>query len=927
MPQQNPAAFFYANKKLPTCTIFCNNILMEKTYNPKYIEQHWAKFWEESGFFRPGEKGNPYCIVIPPPNVTGSLHMGHGFQHTLMDILIRYQRMQGSNTLWQTGTDHAGIATQLVVLQQLAAQGRDIKKLTRTEFEKSVWEWKEKSGNIISRQMRRFGISVDWSRERFTMDAGLSAAVQKVFIQLYKEGLIYRGKKLVNWDPVLNTAVSDLEVVSEEVDSHLWYIRYPVEDSKASLIVATTRPETMLGDTAVAVHPEDERFADLIGKYAILPLTEKRIPIIADEYVDREFGTGCVKITPAHDFNDYEVGQRHDLPLINIFTPQATINENAPEIYRGMDRFDARKQIVQDLKDANLLVKIEPYITKIPKSDRTDAIIEPYLTNQWFVKTKPLAKPAIDAVETGEIKFIPANWAKTYLQWLNNIEDWCISRQLWWGHRIPAWYSADGNIYVGANEIEIRKQHKLKNNVKLTQDEDVLDTWFSSALWPFSSLGWPKKTKDLTFFYPTNVLVTGFDIIFFWIARMVMMGLKFTKQVPFKEVYITGLIRDSEGQKMSKSKGNILDPIDLVDGISLKDLIAQRTKNLMQPMLAQQIEQATRKEFPEGIKGYGTDALRFTFCALASTGRDINFDLNRLEGYRNFCNKIWNAARFVLMNQTLTTSKLTIADRWIVSKLQTVIAEIQSAIKLYRFDLMAQTLHEFIWHEYCDWYLEFCKIGKTADNTMMKVLETILRLIHPIMPFISEEIWQQVAQLAGKKGATIMLQPYPKANKKFIDKRAEEEIKWLKKIIISIRNIRGEMNIPPTKSLLLLLKKGSAQDKKYLKNHQPYLLSLARLESIKWLKDTAKPPPAATALADKLELHIPIENVINRTAERERLTKETTKLEKDIERSVNKLSNENYVNKAPHEIVANERKMLKDNQNALEKLQNQLKNI
>lgn len=895
---------------------------MEKTYNPKYIEQHWAKIWEESGYFSPSGKGDPYCIVIPPPNVTGTLHMGHGFQHTLMDVLIRYHRMQGFNTLWQVGTDHAGIATQMVVLQQLIAQGKKPSELTREEFLQHAWKWKEKSQGNISGQMRRLGISVDWRRERFTLDDNMSLAVQKAFIDLYKEGLIYRGKRLVNWDPVLRTAVSDLEVISEEQDGFLWHISYPVEDSKEAIIVATTRPETMLGDAAVAVHPEDERYQELIGKYVRLPLTERRIPIIADDYVDREFGTGCVKITPAHDFNDYQVGQRHDLPMLNIFTPDAKINADAPGTYTGLDRFAARKKIIHDLKEAHFLVKAEPYKVKVPKGDRSDAIIEPYLTDQWYVKATVLAKPAIEAVTQGHIKFVPENWAKTYLQWLENIEDWCISRQLWWGHRIPAWYDEQQNIYVGHNEQEVREQYQLDKNVILHQDNDVLDTWFSSALWPFATMGWPQKTPELATFYPTSVLVTGFDIIFFWVARMVMMGLKFIKQVPFKEVYITGLIRDAEGQKMSKSKGNILDPIDLVDGIGLDDLVKKRTYGLMQPGLEQKIAQATRREFPEGIKAHGMDALRFTFCALASTGRDINFDVNRLEGYRNFCNKIWNATRFVMMQpREHFNKKPTLADYWIRSRLHSTIRLVEEALSEYRFDLMAQHLYDFIWKEYCDWYLELCKAEQNTSSIMLETLESILRLIHPIMPFISEEIWQQVGPLVGKNGS-LMLQLYPLFDEQQIDQEAIDNVALLQKIIISVRNIRGEMNIPPNKELPLLLKKGSAKDRKVIEHYQHYLITLAHLASVAWTDE--KLTAAATAVIGELELYIPLANIIDLSAERDRLHKEVTKLQKDIDYLAKKLNDVSFLDKAPKDIVNKEKLKLEEKQTILAKLKQQL---
>jgi valyl-tRNA synthetase len=897
---------------------------MEKTYNPKYIEQHWSEAWEDKGYFIPSGKNDPYCIVIPPPNVTGTLHMGHGFQHSLMDVLIRYHRMCGFNTLWQVGLDHAGIATQMVVMQQLLAKGKDPYKMSREEFEQHVWEWKEQSRNGIDKQMRRIGVSADWQRERFTMDEGFSSAVHKVFVDLYDEGLIYRGQKLINWDPILNTAISDLEVVFEEQDGFLWFVRYPLENSKDYIVIATTRPETILGDVAIAVHPEDERFKHLVGKYAYAPLTERRIPIIADDYVDPEFGAGCLKITPAHDFNDYAIGKRHDLPLINIFTPKAQINENAPKIYQGLDRFIARKKIVEDLKTGDFLIKIEPYKVKVPKCDRTDAIIEPYLTDQWFIKMKTLAKPAIDAVVNGDIKFIPENWSKTYLQWLENIEDWCISRQLWWGHRVPAWYDAAQNIYVGNNESEVRNKYKLAADVELKQDNDVLDTWFSSALWPFVTLGWPKDKVELKTFYPTSVLVTGFDIIFFWVARMVMMGLKFTGEVPFKEVYITGLIRDGEGQKMSKSRGNVLDPIDLVDGISLEALLAKRTDGLMQLSFAKKIEQATRREFPSGIKAYGMDALRFTYCALASTGRDINFDINRLEGYRNFCNKIWNATRFVLMQQQVeklqAKQNLTLADRWIVSRLQTVIRDVREALSNYRFDLLAQNIYEFIWHEYCDWYLELCKAEEHVSHTMVVVLETILRLIHPIMPFISEEIWQQVKGLVDKQGETIMREPYPEFDDAQIDENADATINWLKKAVVGIRNIRGEMDINPSKPMRLLLNKGSAEDKTLLKQCEHYLMALANLETIEWMQADTKIQRAATALVGDLELYVPLANLIDLSAEKERLNKEINKLQKDIDVLAGRLNNPAFVERAPQEIVQSEQVKLQEKQTALTKL-------
>nr|WP_232220439.1 valine--tRNA ligase [Legionella tunisiensis] len=794
---------------------------MDKTYSPQAIERACYEKWESHHYFEPRGEGKVYCIMLPPPNVTGSLHMGHGFQHTLMDTLIRYKRMQGAKTLWQPGTDHAGISTQLVVERQLDSKGLSRKDMNREEFLEHVWHWKEESGNQITSQMRRIGSSVDWSRERFTMDEGLSAAVQKVFVQLYDEGLIYRGTRLVNWDPKLGTAVSDLEVISEEEEGCLWHIRYPVVDSNESIIIATTRPETLLGDTAVAVHPDDSRYQHLIGKQLQLPLCDRTIPVIADDYVDMEFGSGCVKITPAHDFNDHEIGKRHNLPSINILTKKATINKNAPLPYQGMDRFVARELIIQDLGKVDLLVKTEPHKLKVPRGEKSNVIIEPLLTDQWYVKINPLAEPAIEAVEKGEIRFIPENWSKTYFQWMENIEDWCISRQLWWGHRIPAWYDSHGHVYVGYSENDVRFKYSLDESVSLKQDEDVLDTWFSSALWPFSTLGWPERTPELEQFYPTSVLVTGFDIIFFWVARMIMMGLKFTGKVPFKEVIITGLIRDSEGQKMSKSKGNVLDPIDIIDGIELDKLIEKRTSNLMLTSVRDKIAKATRKEFPEGIAAFGTDALRFTFCSLASTGRNVRFDMGRVEGYRNFCNKLWNASRYVLLNTDEEqidfgdgAFQYSPADQWILSRLQHTIAQCHHYFETYRFDLLANTLYEFVWHEYCDWYLELSKpvlydnnalaaMKRGTRRTLIHVLDQILKLLHPIMPFITEEIWQRTSKLTSQNGETIMLSPYPQVNKDFINPEVEEELAWLKSVIQSVRTIRSEMTISPAKLIPL----------------------------------------------------------------------------------------------------------------------------
>jgi len=914
---------------------------LSKSYDPHAIEQRIYEAWERAGDFAPSGQGKPYCIMIPPPNVTGSLHMGHAFQDTLMDTLIRYHRMQGDNTLWQAGTDHAGIATQMVVERQLEAEGKTRHDLGREQFVQRAWKWKAESGGTITRQLRRMGASLDWSRERFTMDDGLSHAVTEVFVRLHEEGLIYRGKRLVNWDPVLHTAVSDLEVVSEEEAGHLWHIRYPIAGTKEHLIVATTRPETMLGDTAVAVHPEDERYQRLIGKMVELPLTGRKIPVIADEYVDEEFGSGCVKITPAHDFNDYEVGKRHNLPQINIFTIDARI-ELPGTPYQGLDRFKARKQIVADLEARNLLEKVQDHKLMVPRGDRTGAVVEPFLTDQWYVKVAPLAAEAIKAVEEGRIKFVPENWTKTYYEWMRNIQDWCISRQIWWGHRIPAWYDADGNVYVARSAAEARTMAKRKHGqeVPLEQDEDVLDTWFSSALWPFSTLGWPEQTKELKTFYPTSVLVTGFDIIFFWVARMIMMGLKFTGEAPFREVYIHGLVRDAHGQKMSKSKGNILDPIDLIDGIDRESLVAKRTRGLMQPQMAKKIEQATRKEFAGGIPVYGTDALRFTFASLATQGRDIKFDLGRIDGYRNFCNKLWNAARYVLMNTEgqdcglAGAVELNVADRWIISRLQEVAAEVETAFRDYRFDLAAQAIYGFVWHEYCDWYLELSKVVLTdarsrpeqrrgARHTLVRALETLLRMLHPIMPFITEEIWQRVAKLAGKTGASIMREPYPRPEKEKTDPSATEEMRWTMAVIAGVRNIRGEMDISPGKPLPLLVQDGSAMDKKYLDAQRHYLVALARAESIGWIVKGQEAPESATALIGHMKVLIPLGSLINKQAELERLSKEMEKIEKDLSRAKAKLANPDFVARAPKNVVERENRRVQQFETALANLRSQ----
>ncbi|HEY8099111.1 MAG TPA: valine--tRNA ligase, partial [Methylobacter sp.] len=930
------------------------------------IEQRWYQTWEEKGYFAAKPEGESYCIMIPPPNVTGSLHMGHAFQDTIMDALTRYHRMKGCSTLWQPGTDHAGIATQMVVERLCNAEGKTRHDLGREQFLEKVWEWKEESGGTITRQLRRMGSSLDWNRERFTMDDGMSDAVQEVFIRLYEEGLIYRGKRLVNWDPVLHTAVSDLEVLSEEENGSMWHLRYPLSNGQGHLIVATTRPETMLGDAAVAIHPSDERYKHLLGEFVILPLTGRRIPIIADEYVDPEFGTGCVKITPAHDFNDYEVWSRHrhnsviqDLPhggLINLFTVDAAIrgndegeNDLIPAKYCGLDRFEARKQIVADLDAAGLLEKIVDHKLMVPRGDRTNSVIEPLLTDQWYVKVAPLAEPAIAAVENGDIKFVPDNWKNTYFEWMRNIQDWCISRQIWWGHRIPAWYDELGNIYVGNSEQAVRAKHNLPEGYALRQDEDVLDTWFSSALWPFSTLGWPEQNPELAKHYPTSVLVTGFDIIFFWVARMIMMGLKFQGEVPFKEVYIHGLVRDAEGQKMSKSKGNVLDPIDIIDGIELEALVAKRISGMMQPHLAKKIEQDTRKHFPDGIQSYGTDALRFTFASLASTGRDIRFDLARTEGYRNFCNKLWNAARFVLMNTEEQDNGLSDApchysqvDRWITSRLHQVTAATSSAIENYRFDLAAQAIYEFTWNEYCDWYLELAKISLQSGDealqrgtrkTLLTVLESILRLAHPIMPFITEEIWQRVAPLAGiiaNDGVhtdTIMLQPYPVADEAQIDNIAIAETNWVMNFILGVRRIRGEMNIAPSKPLPIFLQNGSIADQQSLSHNGIYLQKLGRLNSITWLTPSESTPESAIALVGEMKILIPMAGLIDKEAELARLEKEIQKINNDLPRVEGKLNNPAFVDKAPPEVIDKEKAKLADLRSMLNNLEEQQRKI
>ncbi|WP_372821458.1 valine--tRNA ligase [Pseudomonas parafulva] len=935
---------------------------MDKTYQPHAIETSWYNTWESENYFAPQGAGESYTIMIPPPNVTGSLHMGHGFNNAIMDALIRFRRMQGRDTLWQPGTDHAGIATQMLVERQLEAKGQNRHDLGREKFLEKVWEWKEQSGGNISRQIRRLGSSVDWSRERFTMDDGLSEAVKEAFVRLHEDGLIYRGKRLVNWDTKLHTAISDLEVENHDEKGHLWNLRYPLADGattaegKDHLVVATTRPETLLGDVAVAVNPTDERYQALIGKFVELPLVGRRIPIIADDYCDPEFGTGCVKITPAHDFNDYEVGKRHNLPLLNIFDKNATVlaavqafnldgsvNENLdtslPAQYAGLDRFVARKQMVADLDAQGLLVSVDDHALKVPKGDRSGTVIEPWLTDQWYVSTKPLAEPAIAAVEDGRIQFVPKQYENMYFSWMRDIQDWCISRQLWWGHRIPAWYDEAGQVYVGRNEEEVRTKHGLGSDVVLRQDDDVLDTWFSSGLWTFSTLGWPEQTEFLKKFHSTDVLVTGFDIIFFWVARMIMLTMHLIKnedgtpQVPFKTVYVHGLVRDGQGQKMSKSKGNVLDPLDIVDGITLEALLEKRTSGLMQPKLAEKIAKQTKAEFPEGIASYGTDALRFTFCSLASTGRDIKFDMGRVEGYRNFCNKIWNAARYVLdkgedCGQNGEAYELSLADRWIISQLQRTEAEVTRQLEQFRFDLASQALYEFVWNQYCDWYLELSKPVLWDENapierargtrrTLVRVLEVVLRLAHPFMPFITEEIWQRIAPLAGVQGKTIMLQPWPEANESRIDAGAEGDIEWLKELMVGLRNIRAEMNIGPGKPLPLFLKNANADDQRRLQENEALLKKLAKVETFTVLGEQDEAPLSATALVGDLQVLVPMAGLIDKDAELARLNKEIQRLQGEVQRVGGKLSNAAFVDKAPPAVIEKERAKLAESEQAL----------
>ncbi|MEQ5274287.1 valine--tRNA ligase [Proteus terrae] len=941
---------------------------LDTTYNPAEIEQPLYQHWEKNGYFKANgdTTKESFCIVIPPPNVTGSLHMGHAFQQTIMDTMIRYQRMQGKNTLWQSGTDHAGIATQMVVERKIAAEeGKNRHDYGRDAFIDKIWEWKAESGGNISNQMRRLGNSVDWERERFTMDEGLSKAVKEAFVRLHKEDLIYRGKRLVNWDPKLHTAISDLEVENREVKGSMWHLRYPLADGaktaegKDYLIVATTRPETMLGDTGVAVNPEDPRYKDLIGKEIILPIVNRRIPILADEHADMEKGTGCVKITPAHDFNDYEVGRRHQLPMINIMDFDGNIRVSAevldtngvesdvysteiPEAYQGMERFAARKAIVAEFERLGLLEEIKPHDLTVPYGDRGGVVIEPLLTDQWYVRAAPLAKPAVEAVKNGDIQFVPKQYENMYFSWMNDIQDWCISRQLWWGHRIPAWYDNQGNVYVGRDEEEVRRENNIAADVALRQDEDVLDTWFSSALWTFSTLGWPENTEALKTFHPTNVLVSGFDIIFFWIARMIMMTMHFIKdedgkpQIPFNTVYMTGLIRDEEGQKMSKSKGNVLDPLDMIDGISLENLLEKRTGNMMQPKMAEKIAKRTSKEFPEGIEAHGTDALRFTLAALASTGRDINWDMKRLSGYRNFCNKLWNASRFVLMNTEDQDCgyqggemAFSLADRWILAEFNNTVKAYREALDNYRFDIAAGILYEFTWNQFCDWYLELSKPAvhkgndaqkRAARHTLIEVLEGLLRLAHPIIPFITETIWQRVKEVKGIEGETIMLQAFPEFDASLVDEQALNDLEWIKEVIVAVRNIRAEMNIAPGKPLEVILRGADDNAKRRVSDNIGFLKAMGRLADIRPLAEGEEAPLSVNKLVNGAELLIPMAGFIDKDAELARLDKELEKVEKDISTLDSKLSNDGFVSRAPEAVVAKERERLATCLNAKEKL-------
>jgi valyl-tRNA synthetase len=953
---------------------------MEKTFNPSDIEQSLYQSWEDQGYFSPTGEGDSYCIAIPPPNVTGSLHMGHAFQQTIMDTLIRYQRMQGKNTLWQTGCDHAGIATQMVVERKIAAEEEKTRHdYGREGFIDKIWQWKEESGGTIGKQMRRLGNSIDWSRERFTMDEGMSEAVQEVFVRLFEDDLIYRGKRLVNWDPKFHTAISDLEVENKDKKGHMWHLRYPLADGATTsegldyIVVATTRPETMLGDTGIAVNPNDERYKHLIGKQVLLPLVNRLIPIVGDDHADMEKGTGCVKITPAHDFNDNEVGKRHNLPLINILDKSAAILTSAeiydnkgepseaystelPAEFAGLDRFVARKAIVAKFDELGLLVEVKEHDLVAPYGDRSGVIIEPLLTDQWYVRVEKLAQPAVDAVKDGQIEFVPKQYENLYFSWMRDIQDWCISRQLWWGHRIPAWYDENGKVYVGRTEEEIRQNNDIAENMSLKQDDDVLDTWFSSALWTFSTLGWPNQTEDLKTFHPTDVLVTGFDIIFFWVARMIMMTMHFNKdengkaQIPFKKIYMTGLIRDENGDKMSKSKGNVIDPLDMIDGISLEDLLAKRTGNMMQPKLATKITKLTQKEFPNGIEGHGTDALRFTLTSVATTGRDISWDMKRLEGYRNFTNKLWNASRYVLMNteehdcgKDGGEMEFSLADRWILGQFQQTVKTVHEAFDTFRFDLASQALYEFTWNQFCDWYLELTKPvffkgteaqQRATRHTLVNILEGLLRLMHPIMPYITETIWQRVVPLTNfiaehgsKQGDSIMVQSFPQFDESQYDQKAIDDLEWVKQFIVAIRNIRGEMDISPAKALPVLLKNVNNNDQRRLDENQQFLSALAKLESITVLNDNDEEPLSASALIGELTVLIPMAGLIDKDAEIARLNKAIDKLTKDADRTRGKLSNEKFVSKAPAAVIQKEKDKLSEAESALTQMASQKKQI
>ena len=901
---------------------------MKKTFSPKSIEQKWYKEWEVSGYFNadPKSKRPSFSIMIPPPNVTGSLHMGHGFQNTLMDALIRHKRMSGYDALWQVGTDHAGIVTQMVVERELEKEGLTREGLGREKFIDKVWQWKDKSGNNITNQLRRLGASVDWSREAFTMSPEMSTAVQEVFIRLYDQGLIYRGKRMVNWDIVLQTALSDLEVSNEEGNGNLWFFKYPLVD-KGHITIATTRPETMLGDTAVAVNPKDKRFNKLIGKKVALPLSNREIPIIGDVHVDPEFGTGCVKITPAHDFNDFDIGKKHKLPFINIFNLDGTLNNEVPHSFQGLKVLEARKKVIQEMEGLKLLEKIEPYKTKIPRGDRSNSILEPLLTYQWFLDVKKMSKVAIKAVKKGETEFVPKNWENTYFAWMNDIQDWCISRQIWWGHRIPAWLDDEGNIFVAENEKKVREKYGLDSKKKITQEEDVLDTWFSSALWTFSTLGWPSKDNLLKKYHPTNVLVTGFDIIFFWVARMIMMTTHFISEVPFKKIFIHGLVKDSEGQKMSKSKGNILDPLDIIDGISTEALIKKRTEGLLQPKMKEKIEKQTIKEFPEGIQSHGTDALRLTYCSLASGSRDVNFDMKRVEGYRNFCNKLWNAARFI---------KLQLADNdgpggreskdspdlWIKEKLNETSQKVNSYFEEFRFDLVTLTIYDFIWNEFCDWYIEICKIRLSSKaygvkekrailQSLISTLEKSLRLAHPIMPFITEELWQQFKSEHKNKSLSIMISEYPTDKTKRASKEYKD-IEWVKEIISGIRNIRGEMRIKPSVKISAVLQQGDNNDKRRSKDFEYLISELSGLGSLEWHNQKEELPASAINFHKKLKVLIPLEGLIKAEEEKNRIEKNILKLTRESESISKQLKNKKFINNAPKELVSNQKKRFQE---------------